>query len=99
MLAAATFANGERLAADALVARKRQWVETEKTTQNAGERHREIAAANAALQPLLAAERLRLERQIDAAVQRSRANRVLESREFAFCLFPSQSLADFFLDF
>jgi hypothetical protein len=99
MLAAATFANGERLAADALVARKRQWVETEKTTRNAGERHREIAAANAALQPLLAAERLRLERQIDAAVQRSRANRVLESREFAFCLFPSQSLADFFLDF
>ena len=99
VLAAAAFVNGERRAADALIARKRQWVETEKTTQNAAERHREIAAANAALQPLLADEGSRLERQIDAAVLRSRANRVLESREFAFCLFPSRMLANFFLDF
>jgi hypothetical protein len=99
VLAAATFANGELRAAETIIAQKRRWVETEKTAQNAGDRHREIVAANAGLQPFLADERKRLERQIDAANQRSRANRVLESREFAFCLFPSKSLTNFFLDF
>jgi hypothetical protein len=99
MLAAAVFANGERRAAATIVGHKRLWLETEKTAQNAAERHREIVAANAGLQPFLAEERERLERQIDAANQRSRANRVLESREFAFCLFPSKSLTNFFLDF
>jgi hypothetical protein len=99
VLATAAFANGERRAADALVAKKLRWVETEKTAQNAAEKHREIVAANAGLQPFLADVRALLERQIDAANQRSRANRVLDSREFAFCLFPSRMLANFFLDF
>jgi hypothetical protein len=99
VLATAAFANGERRAADALVASKLRWLETEKTAQNAAERHAGIVAANAGLQPFLAEERQRLERQIDASLQRSRANRVLDSREFAFCLFPSRSLTNFFLDF
>jgi hypothetical protein len=99
VLATAAFANGERRATDALVAQKLRWVETEKTAQNAAEKHSEIVAANAGLQTFLADERAHLERQLDGANQRSRANRVLESREFAFCLFPSKSLTNFFLDF
>jgi hypothetical protein len=99
VLAATAFANGERRAAETIIAQKRRWVETEKTAQNAAKKHAGIVAANAALQPFLADERAQLERQIDASLQRTRANRVLESREFAFCLFPSKSLTNFFLDF
>ncbi|BBO31511.1 hypothetical protein [Lacipirellula parvula] len=89
-------ANGE---AGAAVASKRQWIATAKTAANAAERHHAIATANAALQPEVAGIREQLEQRIAAASEQSRTNRVLNSREYASCLFPRKSLEQFLLDF
>lgn len=96
------FANlpaAQRRQADVLVADKSRWIRTPKSPANAAERHRAIAAANGALQPLVAADRAKLEWQIAEASQASRASRVLDSREYAFCLFPRTLLEQFLLDF
>jgi hypothetical protein len=71
-----------------ILARKQHWVETLKTPANARERHIAITAANHALQPYLSEMRLQIERQRDAMTERKRANAILESREYAFCLYP-----------
>lgn len=86
-------------AAAELVARKQQWLALAKTPANAAERHREIAAANAGLQPFLADIREGTERELALAGDQARANRVLNSREYASCLFPRQLLEQFLLDF
>jgi hypothetical protein len=82
-----------------LVASKRQWIATPKSKANAAERHHAITEANRVLQPFLAGLRGTLEQRIAAASERSRADRVLNSREYASCLFPRESLEQFLLDF
>jgi hypothetical protein len=82
-----------------LVASKRRWLDVAKTPANAAERHREIATANQALQPYVAGARESVQRQLAAASERTRANRVLNSREYASCLFPRKLLEQFLLDF
>jgi hypothetical protein len=82
-----------------LVALKHHWVSTPKTPANAAERHEAIVGANRGLQPFVAAKRAAFEKQLAAARQRSRADRVLNSREYAFCLFPRDALRQFLLDF
>ncbi len=99
MLAGTTLTNGEGVRIAAAIADKRRWVETEKRAQNAADRHRGIVAANDALQPFVAADRARLEQLLASAVDRTRVSRVLDSREFAFGLFPEKQLRDFLLDF
>lgn len=89
----------EQTRADALVEEKRHWVQTAKTPANAAERHAGIEAANAALQPFLQSQRSELEAALAATVAQSRANQILESREYPFCLFPSELLRSFLLDF
>ena len=59
----------------------------------------QIAAANLALQSYVAGERESIERRLAAASERVRANRVLNSREYASCLFPRKLLEQFLLDF
>ena len=93
---AAGSANGE---ASTLVADKRRWLAAAKTPANAAERHREIAAANQSLQPYVADVRRSVERQLAVASEQTRANRVLNSREYASCLFPRELLEEFLLDF
>lgn len=83
----------------AIVQSKLAAIESPKTVENAATRHLAIVSANAALQPWLAAERKSLERELVETHQRSRANRILDSREHAFCLFPQDCLRDFLLDF
>jgi hypothetical protein len=83
----------------ALVAEKQRWVETVKTPLNAAERHRAIVQANEALQPCVAAERMSAERELSNAGERRRADRILNSREYAFCLFTTERLQEFLLDF
>jgi hypothetical protein len=73
-----------------ILATKRRWVELAKTAENARERHIAIAAANAALQPVLANERRQIEQQLDNFQHRQRARAILDSREYSFCLFPRQ---------
>jgi hypothetical protein len=98
-LAFSAAANGERTRAAAIAAEKMRWIGSPKQRDNAFERHQAIAAANVALQPFLAAERANLEQQLGAALERGRASRVLDSREYAFCLFPRPLLEQFLLDF
>jgi hypothetical protein len=82
-------ANGE---VGALLATKRQWIETPATRENAKQRGDQIRAANAGLQShvtgqreLILAERVRLASLL-------RAKTVLASREYAFCLYPAEQL-------
>jgi hypothetical protein len=48
---------------------------------------------------LIAEERQQTEADLAAAVAQSRANRVLQWREYAFCLFPRRDLEQFLLEF
>jgi hypothetical protein len=98
-LAAAVLSPDDRRAVDGIVAEKSRWISQPKQPESTAERHREIVAANAALQPYLADERQRLTRGAEEATARARANRVLDSREYAACLFPRENLQKFFLDF
>ncbi len=82
----------ERREAAARVAEKRRWVQTAKTPQNAHARHVAIEEANAGLQPWLAAEREALLQRRQQYVERRRAEAILASREYAFCLFPGEEL-------
>lgn len=82
-----------------LVDSKRHWVQTAKTESNAAERHAQIEGANQRLQPWLASQRREIEQEVSRTVSQNRANQLLESREYPFCLFPSQLLQDFLLDF
>jgi hypothetical protein len=88
-----------RAAAAATVAEKRSWLSTPKTPQNAAERHQAIAAANHALQAFLDPERGRIEADLLLQSDRLRASRILNSREFAFCLYPRPLLEQFLLNF
>ncbi len=98
-LAKLTLDNKKQATVDKILAQKRFWVQTLKTPSNASERHQGIVSANLAMQPWLAARRSELEKDLVTASQRLRANLVLESREYPFCLFPHEHLRKFFLDF
>ncbi len=82
-----------------LIAQKQTWVRTPKTHANAAERHRQIVAANEGLQRWLVPRRESLLEKIALFEHQSRANELLESREYPFCLFPQDNLRDFLLDF
>jgi hypothetical protein len=89
----------ERHAVQKLLQQKQQWIQTTKTPQNAGQRHRAIVAANTTLQPWLTNQRKQLEKQRTSAQLQAAANHILRSREYAFCLFPADRLQNFLLDF
>jgi hypothetical protein len=78
---------------------KRHWVQAPKSLENAAQRHAAIVAANHGLQPFVAEERAAVEAQLAAASETMRADRIVNSREYAFCLFPRQLLEQFLLDF
>jgi len=84
---------------DTWVLQKKQWVKTAKTPANASHRHRKIVAANQALQPWLESRRKKTEAQLATTLTQIRANQLLESREYPFCLFPQELSKNFFLDF
>ena len=81
-----------------LAARKQRWIDTPKTEQNVRQRHQEITAANEAIYPHVAHLRTQIERQLNELQRRTRASAILESREYAFCLFPREPLARLLLD-
>ena len=77
------------------IEQKRTWVETEQTRDNARERYLAIRSANAALQPVLENHRtatLRHQIEVSAAL---RADALLGSREWSFCLHEEESLREF----
>jgi len=84
---------------DTWIEQKRRWVRTAKTVANAAQRHAQIIAANEGLQPWLQSQQEQLERELTTTIAQTRANKILESREYPFCLFPPNLLRDFLLDF
>ncbi|TWT36815.1 hypothetical protein KOR34_17600 [Posidoniimonas corsicana] len=81
-------------AAQAAIESKRRWVQTDKTPANAAERHRAITSANAALQPYVEEQRAALTAERSQVAAQIRAAALLESREYAFCLFPEEDLRE-----
>ncbi|HUY92701.1 MAG TPA: hypothetical protein VMV10_28430 [Pirellulales bacterium] len=90
-------ANAPEIAA--AMAAKRRWIETPQTPANARERCRAIRAANESLARSLEPERRRAQADRERLSRRSRAESVLSWREYAFCLYPKRTLADFLLAF
>ncbi len=78
--------------AEALVREKRQWIETMPTNETARLRCHKIRGVNAALQPWVAARRRQLSLQREQVVSGLRTQGILASREYAFCLYPAESL-------
>jgi hypothetical protein len=81
-----------------IVDSKARWVRTAKTPENARHRHEAIAAANAALQPYLSRLRSQVAQAREQIAERKRGNAILESREYAFCLYPRQHFEKLLLD-
>lgn len=102
LVAAHSSDNGSALGdnlVEKLVTQKQQWISTPKTKGNASERHRGIVAANSELRALLAHQFDETGAILAKAGERIRTTRVLNSREYAFCLFPPNALRLFLLDF
>lgn len=89
-------ATGDEEHVKQLIADKLRWVHTEKTPANAGERHRAIASVNDELSAFLNNQRDILETEILTARHDANVAKIRNSREFAYCLFPSDELQQFF---
>jgi hypothetical protein len=88
-------ADVERAQRDAVAARiaeKRAWIGTPQTPANAAARFRSIRRANEDLQPYVAKRREELLRRRSELAARLRADAILGSREYAFCLYPEEKL-------
>ncbi len=81
-----------------LVEVKRRWVNTAKTPANAQDRHLAITTANEALRAFVANERHEIEQRQVELQNRQRAGAILDSRDYAFCLFPRQHFNRLLLD-
>jgi hypothetical protein len=77
-------------AIESIVADKHRWVQAAKTPHNARERHAAIAAANQALQPFVAERRRQIKSRCGELQRRKRADAILQSREYSFCLYPRE---------
>jgi hypothetical protein len=75
-----------------LVARKQKWIATPQTIENARTRCQEIRSVNTALQGEVAPLREELLVERDRLNTALRGEAILQSREYAFPLFPAQSL-------
>ncbi|NUQ64576.1 MAG: hypothetical protein HUU20_19085 [Pirellulales bacterium] len=78
-----------------LMEEKRRWIGTPQTPGNAAERFRQFHRINEALQPWVASERRRLLDRREHLERALRAEAILSSREYAFCLFPETTLREF----
>lgn len=78
--------------AAALIDTKRRWIETTQTPENAKMRCHSIRGANEALSSFLQSERRELLTQRDSIMGRAGGRAILNSREYAFCLYPEDSL-------
>lgn len=78
--------------ADSIVADKRRWIGASKTPQTAHERHLSIQKANRQLQTFVRPLVSEAEAALEMARCAQRARQILQSREYAFCLYPPESL-------
>jgi hypothetical protein len=87
---------GRSSSASSLIAEKLCWIETPPTRENAKRRCRNIRNLNERLQPWLAELRSQFQRRRDLAVAEARKEMILNWREYAFCLYPEETIRDFF---
>lgn len=78
---------------------KLKWIKLEKTPENCAARHQGIEKANLELGELALGPRKEIVKQLAELDHQLRVNRLLESREYPFCLFPQKAIRDFLLDF
>jgi len=86
--------NGGELAK--LVDTKRGWISTPQTRENARQRCRAIRDTNEALASHLGPQRAELQLRREAIAHFGRARTILDSREYAFCLYPERTLRRLF---
>lgn len=79
-----------------LIAEKFRWIRTEPTPDNSRQRCLEIRRINESLQPFVVADRARLVEERDRINHGLRAESVLSSRDYAFCLYPADLLRECF---
>jgi hypothetical protein len=77
---------------ESLLKTKRQWIDTPPSRENAKLRCHEIRRVNEELQPLLAQDRGQLVAEREQIARALRAQSILASRDYAFCLYPAQPL-------
>jgi hypothetical protein len=82
--------DGDAATATSAIADKSRWLATAKTSSNASARHQAIVAANAVLQPFVAAQREDLHVERERLERRLAVASILDSREYSFCLFPRE---------
>jgi hypothetical protein len=78
-----------------LIDSKQQWIETHQTIENARTRCQAIRHVNESLQPWVAEQRRQLLVRRDQAAEQLRAEDILTWREYAFCLYPEETLRTF----
>ncbi|MFO7905208.1 MAG: hypothetical protein ACQESR_02975 [Planctomycetota bacterium] len=81
-----------------LIAEKRGWIEADLSPERLRERHEGIVRVNEALRARLQARREQLWNKQITLQSQLRKKAILDSREYAFCLFPAESLRDRLLD-
>jgi hypothetical protein len=91
--------NGQAEGAVQWIARKREAIASTPTPTTARSRCRTIRGVNNALQPWVDEQRKQLLAERDQIIHWLRAKAILASREYAFCLYPEQSLRNFMLAF
>ena len=82
--------------AQSLIDEKQRWIQTPETPEIAYTRWKELRRINSTLQPYVADRRERLLELQKRTSHALRAKRILESREFGFCLYPEEILREFF---
>ncbi|MEE2706803.1 MAG: hypothetical protein VX988_07110 [Planctomycetota bacterium] len=81
-----------------LIEKKRAWIATEQTAENARQRFLEIRNCNANLQKWVEYEAQALRRRREQLRESARIESVLGSREYSFCLHPEENLRELLLD-
>ena len=81
-----------------LIAEKRRWIESKLPANRLRERHQGISSANAALHAMLGPRRGQLLAEEVELRSLLRKQAILDSREYAFCLFPVESIRNRLLD-
>jgi hypothetical protein len=85
-------ADGQAATFAGVVTEKQHWIATPQTRENARVRCRAIRAANTSLQPAIEPLRQAATSERERVVERLRTEAILGSREYAFCLYPAESL-------
>ncbi len=95
-LDAAQLSAAQRADAERLVANKQVLLHEVPTPGHGRDRHRGLRAMNEQLQPFLANVRQQLDHRRTLLAEQQRRQSILGSREYAFCLYPADTLRDFF---